>query len=154
MDYELTLAEVARRTGLTTKTLRSYERSGLLAGSGAGNGAGSGSGNGAKTGAKNGGAKNGARRYSEHDVARIRLLDRLRATGMSISQLREYTELTGTGKDAERRRHEVLVTHREQVLARIARLHEDLALIEYQIQQTHGANGVPGTPRGPSAPRP
>lgn len=145
MDDELTLAEVARRTGLTTKTLRSYERSGLIAGIGAPDNADNGK------GAK---SKNGARRYTEHDVARIRLLDRLRATGMSTSELREYAELTGEGQDAERRRHEVLVTHREQVLARIAQLHQDLALIEYQIQQRHGANGVPGTPRGSWVPRP
>ena len=148
MDEKLTLAEVARRTGLTTKTLRSYERSGLLSGTGApDSGTNANNGKGAKS-------KNGARRYTEHDVARIRLLDRLRATGMSTSELREYAGLTGDGQDAERRRHEVLVTHREQVLARIAQLHQDLALIEYQIQQRPGANGVPGTPRGSSVPRP
>jgi DNA-binding transcriptional MerR regulator len=121
VDDGLTIAEVAQRTGLTAQTLRSYERSGLLADVGRG--------------------ANGKRRYSEHDLERIRLLGRLRATGMSAAEVRQYAELTRSEATTVSRRHDVLVAHRRQVLARIAQLHEDLALIEYQIQLLHRRNG-------------
>lgn len=121
MDDGLTIAELAQRTGLTTQTLRSYERSGLLAGVDRG--------------------KNGRRHYTENDLARIRLLARLRATGMSVADARGYAELASSEAETAARRHEVLVGHRQQVLARIAQLHEDLALVEYEIQRLYPHNG-------------
>jgi DNA-binding transcriptional MerR regulator len=121
VDDGLTIAELAQRTGLTTHTLRSYERSGLLTGPGRGT--------------------NGRRRYTEDDLARIRLLARLRATGMSVADARGYAELARSESETAVRRHEVLVAHRQRVLARIAQLHEDLALIEYEIQRLYPHNG-------------
>ncbi|WP_211261297.1 MerR family transcriptional regulator [Pseudonocardia acaciae] len=120
MDDGLTIAELAQRTGLTTQTLRSYERSGLLAPDR---------------------SSNGRRRYSEDDLARIRLLSRLRATGMTVADARDYAELARSESETAARRHEVLVAHRQQVLARIDRLHDDLALIEYEIQRLYPHNG-------------
>jgi DNA-binding transcriptional MerR regulator len=121
VDKGLTIAEAARRTGLTANTLRNYERAGLLAGS------------------ENG---DGKRRYTEQDLDQIRLLTRLRATGMSASDVRRYAELARSGSAAGEVR-EVLVAHRQRVLARIAQLHEDLALVEYKIQQFQQVNGYP-----------
>jgi DNA-binding transcriptional MerR regulator len=117
----LTIAELAQRTGLTTQTLRSYERSGLLTGIDRGT--------------------NGRRRYTDDDLARIRLLARLRATGMSVADARGYAELARSESETVARRHEVLVAHRQHVLARIAQLHEDLALVEYEIQRLYPHNG-------------
>ncbi|MBO0876204.1 MAG: MerR family transcriptional regulator [Pseudonocardia sp.] len=121
MDDGLTIAELAQRTGLNTQTLRSYERSGLLVGVDRGT--------------------NGRRRYTEDDLARIRLLARLRATGMSVADARGYAELARSESETAARRHEVLVAHRQRVLARIAQLHEDLALVEYEIQRLYPHNG-------------
>lgn len=121
MDDGLTIAELAQRTGLTTQTLRSYERSGLLVGVGCGT--------------------NGRRRYTEDDLPRIRLLAMLRATGMSVADARGYAELARSESETAARRHELLVAHRQQVLARIAQLHEDLALVEYEIQRLYPHNG-------------
>src|SRR6266436_10444469 len=61
---ELTIAEVAERTGLTRHTLRYYERDGLM------------------LGVDRAGA--GHRRYSERDLGWIELITKLRATGMPI----------------------------------------------------------------------
>lgn len=121
MDDGLTIAELAQRTGLTTQTLRSYERSGLLAGVERGT--------------------NGRRRYTADDLARIRLLARLRATGMSVADARGYAELASSEAETAARRREVLVGHRQRVLAHIAQLHEDLALVEYEIQRLYPHNG-------------
>src|SRR5215472_15000263 len=69
---ELTIAEVAERTGLTRHTLRYYERDGLMLGVDR--------------------AGSGHRRYSEHDLGWIELITKLRATGMPIREVRRYAE--------------------------------------------------------------
>ncbi|MCW2886086.1 MAG: hypothetical protein QOE54_4101 [Streptosporangiaceae bacterium] len=114
MDEGLTIAEVSAATGLTAHTLRYYERAGLL------------------EPPQRGG--NGHRRYTSGDLHRIRLLTRLRDTGMSIADVRRYFELVraGEGTAAERRR--LLTEHRAGVAARIAQLQADLALIDYKIE--------------------
>ena len=72
---ELTIAEVAERTGLTRHALRYYERDGLMLGVGR--------------------ADSGHRRYSERDLGWIELITKLRATGMPIREVRRYAELVG-----------------------------------------------------------
>ena len=61
---ELTIAEVAERTGLTRHTLRYYERDGLMLGIDR--------------------AGSGHRRYSERDLGWLELITKLRATGMPL----------------------------------------------------------------------
>jgi DNA-binding transcriptional MerR regulator len=73
---ELTISEVAGRTGLTRHTLRYYERDGLMLGVGR--------------------AGSGHRRYSERDLGWIELITKLRATGMPIGEVRRYAELVRT----------------------------------------------------------
>jgi hypothetical protein len=60
---QLTISEVAERTGLTRHTLRYYERDGLMLGVGR--------------------ASSGHRRYSERDLGWIELITKLRATGQT-----------------------------------------------------------------------
>jgi len=74
---ELTISEVAERTGLTRHTLRYYERDGLMLGVGR--------------------AGSGHRRYSERDLGWIELITKLRATGMPIREVRRYAELVRAG---------------------------------------------------------
>ena len=80
---ELTIGEVAERTGLTRHTLRYYERDGLM------------------LGVDRGGS--GHRRYSEHDLGWIELITKLRATGMPIREVRRYAELVRAGDGNEDR---------------------------------------------------
>jgi DNA-binding transcriptional MerR regulator len=79
---ELTIAEVAERTGLTRHTLRYYERDGLMLDVGR--------------------AGSGHRRYSEHDLGWIELITKLRATGMPIREVRRYAELVRAGSGHRR----------------------------------------------------
>jgi DNA-binding transcriptional MerR regulator len=114
MEEGFTIAEVAVTTGLTAHTLRYYERAGLL------------------VPPQRGG--NGHRRYSSRDMDRIRLLTRLRDTGMSIADVRRYFELVRAGEGTASERRRLLAEHRAGLVARIARLQEDLALIDYKIE--------------------
>jgi len=119
MEEGLTIAEVAERTGLTAHTLRYYERAGLMEPPSRG--------------------WNGHRRYSEQDLGVLTLLTRLRATGMSIADTRRYADLCRQGPSTMPARQRLLEEHRAQVLARIAALQEDLALIDYKINFYAGA---------------
>ncbi len=83
---ELTIAEVAERTGLTRHTLRYYERDGLMLGVGR--------------------VGSGHRRYSERDLGWIELITKLRATGMPIREVRRYAELVRAGDGNEDERHD------------------------------------------------
>jgi DNA-binding transcriptional MerR regulator len=109
-----TIAEVAERTGLTAHTLRYYERAGLLDPPERGS--------------------NGHRRYSERDLGMLGILTRLKATGMSIQEMRRYAELCRTGEDSYDERRVLLEAHRQQVLDRIAALQVDLEHIERKIK--------------------
>ncbi|MEU0561775.1 MerR family transcriptional regulator [Dactylosporangium sp. NPDC006015] len=121
---DLTIAEVAQRTGLTAHTLRYYERAGLL-----------------DPPERD---WNGHRRYSERDVGMLGILTRLRATGMPIAGMRRYAELCRVGPETFDERRELLEQHRREVLQRIADLQSDLTLIEHKISVYGGvATPVP-----------
>ena len=109
-----TIAEVAEQTGLSAHTLRYYERAGLLAPPSR--------------------DSSGHRRYSELDLGMLRILTRLKATGMSIQEMRRYSELCRIGPDTYDRRRVLLEEHRQLVLDRIAALQSDLQLIENKIK--------------------
>jgi DNA-binding transcriptional MerR regulator len=110
----LTIAEAAARTGLTTHTLRYYERDGLML-------------------HDVDRSASGHRRYDDRDLAWIDLLTRLRGTGMPISDVRRYAALVRAGEGNELERLDLLRTHRQRVLARLAEVQEHLGAIDRKI---------------------
>ncbi len=117
--HTLSIAEAAHATGLTTHTLRYYERDELLLEPVE------------RTPA-------GHRRYTEGDLTWIVLLTRLRATGMSIREMQEYAQLCRAGDGNEAQRLALLRAHRERVLAQLAAVQENLAAIEHKIALYEG----------------
>jgi DNA-binding transcriptional MerR regulator len=111
---ELTIAEVAERTGLTRHTLRYYERDGLMLGVGRA-------------------AASGHRRYSERDLGWIELITKLRATGMPIREVRRYAELVRAGDGNEDERLTLLRAHRERVSAQLDTMVAYLDAIDMKI---------------------
>jgi DNA-binding transcriptional MerR regulator len=109
----LGIAEVASTIGLTAHTLRYYERIGLLAPPPRG--------------------MDGRRRYTEANLQWLRLITRLRTTGMSIAEMCRYAELARQGPDTVLERRELLEAHRDDVRQRIADLQGDLAVIDRKI---------------------
>jgi len=83
----MSIAQAAAETGLTTHTLRYYERDGLML-------------------ASVDRSTSGHRRYSERDLTWIEMITRLRSTGMPIRDVRRYAALVrdgdGAGNEGER----------------------------------------------------
>lgn len=110
----LSIAEAAEATGLTAHTLRYYERDGLLLES-------------------VDRASSGHRRYSEQDVGWIRMVTRLRSTGMSIRDVRQYADLVRAGDGNEAERLALLVAHRDRVRDELIQVAAHLDAIELKI---------------------
>jgi DNA-binding transcriptional MerR regulator len=101
----VTIAEAARRTGVSAHTLRYYERAGLVIG-------------------PVDRTSGGRRRYRELDLRWIVICTKLRATDMPIAGIRRYAELVAAGPGNEADRLGLLESHRAEVLARLAEIQE------------------------------
>ena len=110
----LTIAEAARRTGVSVHTLRYYERAGLVV-----------------TAIDR--TTGGRRRYQQLDLDWIAVCTRLRATGMPIKTIRRYAQLVSAGHGNERERLAVMEAHRAEVVAKLVELTENLELIDHKI---------------------
>src|SRR5689334_21916839 len=75
----------------------------------------------------------GRRRYHQLDLDWIRICTRLRATGMPIKSIKRYAELVAEGRGNEKERLALMEAHRDEVLAKIADLEENLRLIDHKI---------------------
>ena len=75
----------------------------------------------------------GRRIYSKRHITWLELLDRLRRSGMSIAQLRDYTKLAQQGGATVEPTLAVLVQHRQTVADKIAEWEQAMALINQKI---------------------
>ena len=116
----VTIAEAARRTGVSVHTLRYYERAGLVV-------------------SPVDRTSGGRRRYRELDLKWIIICTKLRATGMPIRGLRRYAELVAAGPGNEAERLALLEAHRAEVLARLAEIQENLKIIDHKIDVYRGS---------------
>lgn len=115
----LSIAEAARRTGVSVHTLRYYERAGLVV-----------------TAVDR--TAGGRRRYHKLDLDWILVCTRLRATGMPIRTIRRYAQLVAAGPGNEKDRLALLEEHRAEVLAKLAEVQESLELIDHKIDVYRG----------------
>ena len=99
MTSALTIAEVARRSGLTAHTLRYYERVGLISPVSR--------------------APGGQRRYAASDLDWIEFLKRLREARMTIAQMRAFSKLRLQGNATASQRRAMLEQHLAQLLESI-----------------------------------
>ena len=110
----MTIGQVAERTGLSVHTLRFYEREGILVSP-------------VRRDAV------GRRVYGEDDLGWLNLCVILRASGMPVPAIRQYTTLVRAGDDTARQRHALLCAHRGSVVAQIGELTRCLDLITFKI---------------------
>lgn len=115
----LSIAEAARRTGVSAHTLRYYERAGLVIG-------------------PVDRTQGGSRRYQPEDLKWIKICTGLRATGMPIKDIRRYAQLVADGPGNEDERLALLEEHRGEVLARLAEVQENLKIIDHKIDVYRG----------------
>ena len=113
-DARLAISEVAEATGLSTHTLRYYERAGLML-----------------TPVDR--ASSSHRRYTAADVGWVEFLTKLRSTGMPIAVVAEYAELVRRGDVTTADRLELLQRHRITVLAQLEEVSKSLTAIDTKI---------------------
>jgi DNA-binding transcriptional MerR regulator len=114
MQQHLRIGEMASRTGRSIHAIRWYETQGLIPDVVRDSG--------------------GRRVYSEHHIRWLDLMERLRCTGMSITQMREYTTLAKQGDAMLEQRRALLAGHQVRVRENIIHWTEALALIDAKIE--------------------
>jgi DNA-binding transcriptional MerR regulator len=114
MEPRYTIDEAAQRTGVTTHTLRYYERIGLLDPVGR--------------------APSGHRRYTEGDLGLIEFLTCLRQTGMPIRGMQRFMELARAGDGTISDRVAALVAHREALAEQLALLRRHFEALTGKIE--------------------
>ncbi|WP_102225118.1 MerR family transcriptional regulator [Acidimangrovimonas sediminis] len=107
------IGELAKRSGLSTHTIRYYERIGLL-----------------PVADRDAG---GRRDYDAEILAWIEFLDRLKTTGMPIRDMLRYAALRAAGDATMAARREQLEAHRDAVRARVAELQACLLVLDTKI---------------------
>ncbi len=108
------IAEVSERYGLSSDTLRYYERIGLIP--------------------RVNRSENGIRDYNEHDVRRVEFIKCMRSAGLPIEVLIDYMELIQQGDSTIETRKEILVEQRNLLTSRIAEMQKTLDLLNRKIQ--------------------
>lgn len=106
----LSIGEVSELTGLSVSTLRFYEQQDLFV----------------EPVARDGSAR---RRYTQRDVAWLRICSTLRTTGMPIGEIRQYVTLARSGPATVSDRHALLSAHADRVREQIAALEQALTVI-------------------------
>lgn len=110
----MTIAEVSKKYGISTDTLRYYERVGLIppvprtAG--------------------------GIRDYDEASCGWVELMKYMRAAGVQIDALVEYTALAQQGEDTAAQRKALLLEQREQLVERITEMQQSLERLDKKIE--------------------
>jgi len=114
----LSIGQVAERTGLSVHALRFYEREGLLA-------------NPVRRGP-------GGRRVYDEII--------LRGSGMPLPAIRQYTELVRHGDGNEEERLALLRQHQDRVIAQIGQLTRCLDVIRFKVGVYEDIISAPARP--------
>jgi DNA-binding transcriptional MerR regulator len=109
----MTIAEVAKKYGLSTDTLRYYERIGLI-----------------PPIQRN---KVGNRDYSETNCQWIQMIKCMRSAGLTIESLIEYVRLFQQGEHTRQSRKQIVQEQRDLLAQRIAELQETLKILDMKI---------------------
>jgi DNA-binding transcriptional MerR regulator len=108
------IAEVSERYGLSSDTLRYYERIGLL-----------------PTVTR---TESGIRDYSELDLQRVDFIKCMRSAGLPIEVLIDYMELIEQGDSTIEARQQILLEQRDLLTSRIAEMQKTLDLLNHKIE--------------------
>lgn len=118
MPRGLSISETADRTGLSTDTLRYYERIGLIdpvPRSSAGH-----------------------RVYGEVQLEQVSFVLLLRNTGMPIRDMLRYARLRSEGEYTADERRELLEEHRERLCAQARELESSIRFLNVKIDRCYG----------------
>lgn len=108
------IAEVSEQYGISSDTLRYYERIGLI-----------------PPVNRN---KNGIRDYNEIDIRRVDFVKCMRSAGLPIEVLIEYVGLVQQGDRTIEARKEILKEQRELLMARMKEMQKTLDILDHKIE--------------------
>ena len=108
------IAEVSERYGISSDTLRYYERIGLIQPVNR--------------------SENGIRNYGEIDIRRVEFIKCMRSAGLPIEVLIEYVGLVRQGDQTIEARKEILKEQRDLLASRMKDLQKTLDLLEHKIE--------------------
>jgi DNA-binding transcriptional MerR regulator len=110
----MSIGELATAIGLSTHTLRYYEKLGVL-----------------KPADR---AASGHRHYRADAVAWLDFVLRLKVTGMPLAEIRKYAELRAVGDASLQPRLTMLELHRKRLMSKIAELSENLTSLDSKMK--------------------
>jgi MerR family transcriptional regulator, aldehyde-responsive regulator len=108
------IAEVSEHTGISSDTLRYYERIGLI-----------------WPVNRN---PSGIRDYTDLDLRRVEFIKCMRSAGLPVEVLIEYVGLVQQGDGTIEARKEILKEQRELLLARMKEMQKTLEILDHKIQ--------------------
>ncbi len=107
-----TIGEVAKKTGVPASTLRYYDKEGLL-----------------PFVERSGG---GIRVFGESDIEWLRILECLKKSGLSLSEIKDYIRMMNEGDETIDERLQLFCRRREMLEVQMRNLGETLAMINYK----------------------
>ena len=110
----MTIAEVSKKTGLSTDTLRYYERIGIIP--------------------EVERSESGIRNYTDYDLGWIEFSKCMRNSGMSIESIIEYIKLYNKGDATLEARKQLLVSQRDAMQEKLNELQATLDKLNKKIE--------------------
>ncbi|MDO5012068.1 MAG: MerR family transcriptional regulator [Pseudomonadota bacterium] len=108
------IGEISKITGLSEHTLRFYEKMGLM-----------------PDVAKRGG---GIRDYCDRDIDRLGVIECLKKTGMSLTDIKTFIDWCAMGDKTIQQRYDMFIDRRNAVMAQMAEIQKMLKIIDYKIK--------------------
>ena len=109
----MTISEISARTNVSIHTLRYYEKEGLLKGIQRNNA--------------------GHRTFSKRDLEWVIWIKRLKSTGMSLIQMREFSNYRENGHQGLKPRRKMLEQHTKHIHQQISAHEAALEIVNYKI---------------------
>lgn len=107
-----TVSEMANLVGISPSAVRFYDKEGLLPDISR--------------------SSAGTRRFGEKDIESLKLIEGLKAAGLSVSEIKTYVKLTKRGKDGIERKRELLETAQKRTDEKAKEVRKANNLIKYQ----------------------
>ena len=108
-----TVKEISQKTGISPYTLRFYEKEGVL-----------------PVVERN---ANGVRKFDEHYIDCIEMVQALRSTGLPLAEIKEYVELYKSGDSTLPERKVMLARQKSKVEEQISLLMKTLEKLNYKL---------------------
>lgn len=133
MSY--TIAQAAKRSGLSAHTLRYYEKEGLMPFVSR--------------------APSGIRAFKESDFEWLRIIACLKKTGMPVKRIRQYIDWCQAGDATLKERLNLFVVQKENVQAQLDQLNRCMEVLDHKIwyYETAVKAGTAAVHKGSAPPR-